>query len=752
MTSDLSLVEFPDPSLISTIWKHPLIHDSQKLNIKKYCDKCIEGNVKVEYYMKYDYGRLLLKDPTSFSSVAQSKSVRATLFANTEYDIDIVGCHQNILLSLCKGFVECQNLEFYCNNRNEIINSIIIDDNCIDIYNKTNNDNKTKKDYVKALFTIIMYGGNVATWQQEFNLLTENFKLTPFVNDFIEEINMLADVVINLPQYKPIKIQVFKKEKAKQIQQIDYQNANKKDKRKKDIVFDVDKFHLKSCKVLSIILQDIERQIILDAFAFLQILHNVTITSYNYDGFQVLKSTFNTDLISLLNKEIAKKWKFIEFIIKPFSPQLDMTLIPESIPVIDVNEFNLIDSYEYKKSYIEKFVIHCQTPSMYIILNADGDVINKTTSAKLLDSYKHFKYTDEEGKEKSFINKWDGDSNKRSLSKYEYNPPPVKTPSYNFNAWNGWAMDHIDYKKADTSRIYNHIRFMAGLSNTEDVYEYLLNWFAWCVQFPALKTMVCLIFYGKQRSGKSCIAENLLSIIMGKRKIMVTGNVDAVFGKHSDVGDKHLVVLNEANGKDTKNIHEIIKDAIAREVVQVNPKGIDAYESTDYVNYIMTTNNISAVDVPSDDSRFMPIAVNNCLIGNIDYFKELRADMDDNDVMGSFYDDLMKRDLTGWNACTYRPMTDLKKDMVELSISPYQEFINWLYIELSTEFNDNNNIISYSGAELYYMFKRFWSEVGRFNQPSTQTKFGIELKRLNGVECKKSQGIMKYKITRIITD
>lgn len=752
MTYNLSLVEFPDPSLISTIWKHPLIHDSQKLNIKKYCDKCIEGNVKVEYYMKYDYGRLQLKDPTSFSSVAQSKSVRATLFANTEYDIDIVGCHQNILLSLCKGFVECQNLEFYCNNRNEIINSIIIDDNCIDIYNKTNNDNKTKKDYVKALFTIIMYGGNVATWQQEFNLLTENFKLTPFVNDFIEEINMLADVVINLPQYKPIKIQVFKKEKAKQIQQIDYQNANKKDKRKKDIVFDVDKFHLKSCKVLSIILQDIERQIILDAFAFLQILHNVTITSYNYDGFQVLKSTFNTDLISILNKEIAKKWKFIEFIIKPFSPQLDMTLIPESIPVIDVNEFNLIDSYEYKKSYIEKFVIHCQTPSMYIILNADGDVINKTTSAKLLDSYKHFKYTDEEGKEKSFINKWDGDSNKRSLSKYEYNPPPVKTPSYNFNAWNGWAMDHIDYKKADTSRIYNHIRFMAGLSNTEEVYEYLLNWFAWCVQFPALKTMVCLIFYGKQRSGKSCIAENLLSIIMGKRKIMVTGSVDKIFGKHSDVGNKHLVVLNEANGKETKNIHEVIKDAITRETVITEPKGIDAYESTDYVNYIMTTNNISAVDVPSDDSRFMPIAVNNCLIGNIDYFKELRADMDDNDVMGSFYDDLMKRDLTGWNACTYRPMTDLKKDMVELSISPYQEFINWLYIELSTEFNDNNNIISYSGAELYYMFKRFWSEVGRFNQPSTQTKFGIELKRLDGIECKKSQGIMKYKITRIITD
>jgi hypothetical protein len=751
-STNLSLVEFPNLKSLKNIWKHPLIHESQKLNIKKYCNACIDGKVNVEYFMKYEYGRLQLKDATVFSSVAQWNAVRSTLFSDTEYDIDIVGCHQNILLGICKGVVVCNNLEYYGNNRGLIIDSIHIADIAITKFNELNQDNKTKKDFVKSLFTIIMYGGNIATWEKEFGITNDDYKLTPFVNDFIDEILMLADVVINLPQYKPIKTQVFKKEKTKRIRQIDYENANKKDKRKKDAVFDVDKFHVKSCKTLSIILQDIERLIILDAFAFLQVLHKVTITSYNYDGFQVLKSTFDTDLIPLLNKEIAKKWKYIEFIVKPFSPQLDMTLIPEPIPVIDVNEFNLIESYEYKKSYIERFIVHCQTPSMYVVLNADGDVINKTTSTKLLESYNHFKYNDEDGKEKSFMGRWVGDPNKHSLSKYEYNPPPVKTPSYNFNAWNGWAIDHIEYKKADTTKIYNHIRFMAGLSNTEEVYEYLLNWFAWCVQFPALKTMVCLIFYGKQRSGKSCIAENLLSVIMGKRKLMVTGSVDKIFGKHSEVGDKHLVVLNEANGKDTKNIHEVIKDAISRETVITDPKGIEAFESTDYVNYIMTTNNISAVDVPSDDSRFMPIAVNNCLIGNIDYFKELRADMDDIDVMGSFYDDLMKRDLTGWNACTYRPMTDLKSDMVELSISPYQEFINWLYIDLSCEFNDNNNIISYTGSDLYYMFKRFWGECGRFNQPSTQTKFGIELKRLDGVECKKIQGVMKYKITRIEKD
>jgi hypothetical protein len=289
---------------------------------------------------------------------------------------------------------------------------------------------------------------------------------------------------------------------------------------------------------------------------------------------------------------------------------------------------------------------------------------------------------------------------------------------------------------------------MSGLSNTDEVYEYLLNWFAWVVQFPALKTMVCLIFYGKQRSGKSCIAENLLSKIMGKDKTMIAGNVDKLFGKFSDTTGKHLVVLNEANGRDTKGIHEIIKDAISRETVIVETKGIDAYETNDYVNYILTTNNGSCVDTQDGDSRFMPIAVNNCLIGDIDYFNKLRADMDDDDVMGSFYEDLMKRDLTGWSACVNRPMTDLRKDMLAQSISPYQEFVEWLYVELNSDFCDYNQIIK-SGAELYFMFKRFWVEVGKYNQPPTHIKFGVELKRLDNVVVKKTNGLMKYCITKM---
>ena len=107
---------------------------------------------------------------------------------------------------------------------------------------------------------------------------------------------------------------------------------------------------------------------------------------------------------------------------------------------------------------------------------------------------------------------------------------------------------------------------------------------------------------------------------MGKEKLMITGNIDKIFGKHSNLTGKHIVVLNEANGKETKGIHELIKDSISREVCQLELKGVDAVEVNDYANYILTTNNISSVDVPKGDSRFMPIHVGESLLGNHDYF------------------------------------------------------------------------------------------------------------------------------------
>jgi uncharacterized protein YqfB (UPF0267 family) len=175
--------------------------------------------------------------------------------------------------------------------------------------------------------------------------------------------------------------------------------------------------------------------------------------------------------------------------------------------------------------------------------------------------------------------------------------------------------------------------------------EYVLNWFAHIVQKPERKTEVCILLYGAQGCGKSTIGEYILRKIIGLDKMIITSKADKMFGRFVNTQGKLLAVLNEASGKDTFNICDILKDAITCTTTEQEKKGIDVITITDYTNYVFTTNNINSVKVPEDDRRFMPIEINNVLKNNVSYFKELYADLDNDLIMRKFYDELMKRPL-----------------------------------------------------------------------------------------------------------
>ena len=746
-TKPLVLTEFPNP-IVKDIWKHPLIQPEQRLNIKNYTDNVVDGKIIIEYSMKNKVGRYFLKNPSIYSSTAMWNAVRATLFAETEYDVDIVNCHNNILLNIVEEKYDCDNLKYYCSNREDVIDNITIEQDAIDIYNNNFNDNKTKKDIVKTLFTIILYGGSIDTWCDKYHFDEDDYELSPFVHEYIEEIKQLCNILISRKEYKYIKDIAYEKEKQKELQRIDNIN-NTQDKRKKHVEFDPDKFHVSPFKTLALILQDIEKNIILDAFEFCKEKH-IIVTSYNYDGFQVIKKSFKENHIHLLNSFIQKKWgEHICFIIKPFCNPLDLSLIPLPKPVICSKQFHFIDNYSIKKEYFEQYFAAVCNPNCYIERNNEGHVISRYSHTQLENAFKHLRITilgPYGPEEKSFISFWLQDKEMKVFNKLVYKPTPLIAKYYELNTWNGFPIEKVPYKKLDTSIIHDHIKVMAGECNNKLVYEYILNWLAWCVQYPARKTMVCLILYGKTRTGKSCLAENIMETIMGKDKMIVAGSVDQLFDKHSSNEGKHIVVLNEAQGKQTKNIHEIIKDAITRETNLINPKGIAPYDIDDFANYIFTTNNVSSVDLPKDDCRFMPIKVSSSKFGDIQYFKQLRKALADVDIMRCFYQELMNRPLDNWNAVADRPYTKITELMKEASVSPYEEFQEYI-VELNSKEYETNGCVSYYGKELYDAFITFWSSTGRKSDSlPTLSMFGARMKELDGCSYHKSNGKVKYQI------
>ena len=730
MPKTFTLREYPNPLYIDEIAKHPDIWKDHVVLLENYCEKYNEvyGYISVEYVKPNEYGRYFIKDPTMMSCTPMWNRIRATLFAEGDYDIDIVCCHQNILVTLLKDKVNynIEKLEHYCAHRNEVIEAVELDDETVKQYNKCKKDNKTKKDIVKSLFTIILYGGTVDTWREEYGITLEKCKLSAFVTEYINEIQMNTNVIITDVRFKNI-VDSVKSLKLKEA----------KDKFKKK--FKIDDFKLKNGAVLSVILQEYETLIVEEAMEFMK-KQKCLVTSYNYDGFQIRKVANVDKVVDDLNNHIANiefnKFKFenIKFIVKPFKDALDVEVVVLTGDNYDIKQMTRTTNYRKQKEYFERFHAKIENPFCYIRDDENGTMFikhqtladiyrNITTKASITDNPRQCA-----AKFWGFCEGWSFDVSQRTYYSYNYYPDASLCPKNCYNLWKPFPILKTTLDpKVDTSNIYEFMKILL-----RECDEYVLNWLAHIVQKPARKTEVCILLFGAQGCGKSTVGEYMLRKIIGLDKMIITSKADKMFGRFVNTQGKLLAVLNEASGKDTFNICDILKDAITCTTTEQEKKGIDVVSITDYTNYIFTTNNINSVKVPEDDRRFMPIEVNNELKNNVAYFKKLYADLDNEKIMRKFYEELMNRDLSNFNPSKDRPETELMRDMMSMNRNCIKQFITYWKEKVMTNMSDDGNFMEkkMSGAQLYECFNHFWTIEGRKAESKpNSTKFGVELKQ-----------------------
>lgn len=748
MPKSFTLKEFPNPLYINTIATHPDIYEPQVEALEAYCSKydVTDGSISTEYVKSTEYGRFFVKNPKVLSSTIMWNKIRATLFSEGDYDIDIVNCHNELLLTLLKNNTnyDITHLENYCSNRAEVIDAIEIDTRAINHYNNYNKDNKTKKDVVKSLFTIILYGGTVDTWKTEFGFNSKDYKLTSFVKDYIDEIQMNTNIIINDKRFKDI---------IASVKSLKINEAKEKFKKK----FSIEKFKMNNGALLSVILQEYETLIIEEAMNVME-QNSVTITSYNYDGFQIRKVDAIDELINTLNNYIAKTaishnneikpllFTNIKFIVKPFR---DILIMPKIVPLITSNNYSIdimtsTKTYKVQKEYFERFHAKIENPFLYVRDDENGVLFIKPSNMSNL--YSNVVTTPHKGLIiPAWFYNWEKDKTMKTYYTYNYFPDPSLCPINCKNLWKPFPILKTTLNPdADTSKIYAFIKTLLG-----ECGEYVLNWLAHVVQKPSRKTEVCILLYGSQGCGKSTIGEYILRKIIGLDKMHITSKTEKIFGRFVDTQGKLLAVLNEASGKDTFNICDVLKDAITCSTTEQEKKGIDAVTITDYTNYIFTTNNINSVKIPEDDRRFMPIEINEELKGNVAYFKELYADLDNEEIMRKFYDELMKRPLKNFNPSRDRPVTELMKDMMNMNRNCIKQFITYWKEKVMTNMSDDGNFMEkkMKGSALYACFNHFWNVEGRKaeNKPNF-TKFGTEMKQFKKDVIYKSNDGSTYEI------
>ncbi len=732
MPKSFTLKEYPNPKYINDIFTHPDIYETQVDALEAYCSKydATDGSICTEYVKSTEYGRYFVKDPKVLSSTIMWNKIRATLFSDGDYDLDIVNCHNNLLLTLLKNNTnyDITHLENYCSNRAEVIDAIEIDANAIKHYNNYNKDNKTKKDVVKSLFTIILYGGTIDTWKQEFGFNNKDYELTSFVKDYIDEIQMNTNIIINDKRFKDI---------VSSIREIKIKEAKEKYKKK----FKIENFKLNNGALLSVILQEYETLIIEKAINVME-QNGITVTSYNYDGFQIKKCEGIDALITGLNEYINKSpishnreikpfiFSNIKFIVKPFR---DILIMPELVKLTEESNIYNIDvmtstkNYKVQKEYFERF--HCKIENPFCFIRDDDNGVMFIKQTNMSNLYSNVVTTPHKGLIiPSWFYNWEKDKNMKTYYNYNYYPNDSLTPKNCKNLWKPFPILKVPLDpNATTSKITDFITTLLG-----NCAEYVLNWLAHVVQRPERKTEVCILLYGSQGCGKSTIGEYILRKIIGLDKIIITSKADKMFGRFVNTQGKLLAVLNEASGKDTFNICDVLKDAITCSMTEQEKKGIDAVSVIDYTNYIFTTNNINSVKIPEDDRRFMPIEINEELKNNKSYFNELYADLDNDIIMRKFYEELKKRDLSNVNLVADRPMTELRLDMMNMNRNCIKQFIDYWREKVMTKMSEDGNFMEkiMYGSKLYECFNHFWNIEGRKaeNKPN-YTKFGTEIKQ-----------------------
>jgi len=722
-----SLKEFPNKTLVQNIWTHPDIWSAQRDEVRNYCNLYKETGIDIEYIKYYKYGRYFVKNHKVRSSTIMWNAVRSALFQDTEYDIDIVNCHSNILLDLCKtnDFYDIDCLKYYCENRDDVINLFNINQELIDKYNKDNKCKYDKKDIVKNLVTRVLYGGSIESWRKEFNIDSE---LPEFITNFINEININTNLIIKDKRFKDI---------------VKYETDRRREKAKKKYAksFDIEKFNVKPAKFLSIILQEYETLIIMKCFEIVK-NNNFTITSYNYDGFQILKQDGVDDLINTINQfdftlshnnNNFIKFENIKFIVKPYKNAIDTSkLILLETDEFEVNIFNLCDTYEYKVAYFQKYFAKILSPTMFVETKKNDYVLFKKTD--FVVAFQHLQvsvYDPQKGVwlNKPFVPKWLLDKNIRFYNNVDYYPNIKACPKKTFNLWKDFPIKSIPLdENADTSLLHFHIKTL--LNEDEKDIDWFLNWLAHIVKFPHNKTEVAVILYDRQfGTGKSLLAEEFLKKIIGINKMIITCKTDKVFGKFTNTQGKLLCVLNEASGKDTFELNDVIKEAITGTTIQMEKKGVDSIQIRDYLNYIITTNNLNSIKLEENDRRFMVFETSSKLRGDVRYFNKLISVLNDDVIMRKFYQELMERDLSNFNASRDRQNNKIMDIMKEHNVDVILEFINYWKQEVDDKDAGAMFKSSMRGMDLYTEFKKYYEMCGNnMNSRPSLTKFGTRIK------------------------
>ena len=425
--------------------------------------------------------------------------------------------------------------------------------------------------------------------------------------------------------------------------------------------------------------------------------------------------------------------------------------------VNDCNYFDFTSDYTYQKFQnqfrehkFESFDALKETMQEHYpkviarILHGEGSYIKKDVDTvdivkKLGSSGFNMYYKDENEKTRKigivdFLYMLDG------YGKYDCKLDHTECLKTNFNLWNGFQAKRIDLLTA-SDEVKHGLELMKTFllevwaNNDQNVYNYIISWFAGL--FTDLKgiNMVALAMISGQGTGKGFFLQFLKYIIRGAN-VCESQGIGSITQKHNTViQNKRLVVINEMSStrEEFKSNFDKIKTYISDPVVQIEPKGVDPYQINNISNYILFTNHRDAIIIEESDRRYAVFEMSPIHINDTAYFANLAEKCFNQDVANAFYTYLLDFEAVNIRVI---PDTNLRREMMTLSKSTPLKFLDAIREERLYD-DDVNEVFA---TDLYQKYADWCRNSGE--RSITATKFGTIAK--NHIETRRTKKGIKY--------
>ena len=432
---------------------------------------------------------------------------------------------------------------------------------------------------------------------------------------------------------------------------------------------------------------------------------------------------------------------------EPDTPMTEQTpLQPLIQPPSDLLNPEL-NTYAQVKLWHEQECFKILQPFTYVVLIKGCAEISQFSPVELKHFYSNrfFYEKDKHDKweKKQFVPRWQADEQIKYFNCLVVDPENNSPLAYNL--WKGYiaaSLPPVDPSLVDNliKPIVDHISNVITNGKEADT-NWFMDYMANIVQQPKKRTQVGIQLYGTEGSGKGMIFDFYRKCVLGDHCTKQSSNVEhELFSRFSNLS----IGCVFAQLDEIPNLHSYwdrLKDLITNRTINYEKKNKDPIVLDNLVNLIFTTNNENALKVSPNDRRFAFFRCSNIYLTDQAYKVSFGSYLERKDVARAFYQHLMSRDLSAYpyDFQHSRPITEYYQEAQLAAINPFSRFLSALV--------NDNSCEDIKAKDLYERYKRYITD-GGYKCLKTISSFGTDMKRVNGVCCKRMNYGMVYKFNK----